>query len=258
MMAKTNKIFISWHSDAVNNSELVAREFKLFIKALFEQDVEVFYSGDMKPGKWRETLDNGFVDSTYAVFILQGDAVNTNWINAEYGAFVMKSLLNKDNSCSNLIAFRFPDDKDFVSNSKSPITDLQVYELSPNPKQGILIYFGRLLYELKNGFDSSTLSDDDYITLLTEGKEGVFNRYWGFFIKNIGLVKLYGKDYKREEYVPNNVIQSANLSTPTSIDDIETLPSPPSSLSSWPQQNPSDSLRCRFCVCAGAYHSQQH
>jgi hypothetical protein len=120
----------------------------------------------MTPGKWRVNLDNGFVDCSYAVFILQGDAVNANWINAEYGAFAMKSLLNNDNACSKLIAFRFPDDKNIVSDSKAPIKDLQVYELSPNPEQGVLSYFGRMLYELKNGVVAEILSDDDYIKLL--------------------------------------------------------------------------------------------
>ena len=215
------KIFISWHNDAINNSKLVAREFKLFIKALFELDLDVFYSGDMESGKWRVNLDNGFVDCSYAVFILQGDAVNANWINAEYGAFVMKSLLCNDDACSKLIAFRFPDDKEIVSKSKAPIKDLQVYELSPNPEQGVLSYFGRMLYELKNDVSAKKLSDDDYIKLLKEEKGGVFSRYWDVVIKNIVLLKQYGQDYKREEYVLNNVIFPANISTSTSIDDID-------------------------------------
>ena len=215
------KVFISWHNDNINNSKLVAREFKLFIQALFGLEVDVFYSGDMEPGKWRVNLDNGFVDCSYAVFILQGEAINANWINAEYGAFVMKSLLSNDNACSKLIAFRFPDDKKIVSDSKAPIKDLQVYELSPNPEQGVLSYFGRMLYEMKNGIAAEILSDDDYIKHLKEENGGAFNRYWNIFIRNIGLLKLYGKDYEREEYILNEVSAPANNSNPTSIDDID-------------------------------------
>ena len=213
-MAEINqetKIFISWHNSTVNNSKEVAHEFEEFFKALFELDVEVFCSADMEPGKWRVSLDKAFYNCSYAVFILQGDAVNANWVNAEYGAFVMKSLLCKDDACTRLIAFKFPDDKKTVSESKAPIKDLQTYELSLTPEQAVLIYFGRLLYELKNGIAAEALSNDDYIALLNEEKGDVFDRYWKIFAKNVALFKQYGKGYynQREEYIRGGASQEA-------------------------------------------------
>jgi len=211
---KKPKVFISWHNSSVNNSKEVAREFELFFKALFEQDVEIFCSADMKPGKWRVNLDKSFVECTHAVFILQGDAVNANWINAEYGAFAMKSLLCKDDSCARLIAFKFPDDRKTVSESKAPIKDLQTYEFSLTPEQAVLIYFGRLLYELENGVSALPLSNnDDYITLLKERKCDIFDRYWKIFAKNIALFKQYGKGYEnqREEYIVASDAEVGNV-----------------------------------------------
>ena len=99
-MAKANQpccIFTSWHDDKTGKSRSIATELESFIYYVFGKDnLEVFLSADLSSGNWKEHIKSAFEKSNFAIFILTEDAINSLWVNFEFGAFYMKTLLQTE------------------------------------------------------------------------------------------------------------------------------------------------------------------
>ncbi|MBO4770925.1 MAG: toll/interleukin-1 receptor domain-containing protein, partial [Bacteroidales bacterium] len=126
--AKKHSVFISWHNDKDASKE-IAEEIGKFMKYVFHDTLDVFVSSQIADGLWRERLKEEFKNCDFAIFLFTADASNSLWVNAEYGAFYMKStLLDIDNLFGNLAVFMFPKETDL--NTKSPvIQDVQKISL---------------------------------------------------------------------------------------------------------------------------------
>ena len=134
---KKFKIFVSWHSDQhdkndndkpyIPYSEAVATEYKRFIEFIFEQKDCVFCSAVDIIGDWRKNLSVQLRDCDYAIFVITDKAIESGWLHAEYGAFMMKSILKGDNpDYTNLFPVCELRGNNEVSIS-GPIKDLQVF-----------------------------------------------------------------------------------------------------------------------------------
>ena len=95
----TYDIFISWHDDKNETkpySFVVGQEYKKFIEYLFDGNIRAFFSGTDTNGEWRDYLKNQMQQCDYAVFLITDKTIGSGWVHAEYGAFMMKGILMKE------------------------------------------------------------------------------------------------------------------------------------------------------------------
>ncbi len=156
---KKFKIFVSWHSDQhdkndngkpyIPYSKAVAEEYKRFIEFVFECKDCVFCSAVDIIGNWRKNLETQLRDCDYAIFVITDKAIESGWLHAEYGAFMMKSILESDNpDYTNLFPVCELRGNNEVSIS-GPIKDLQVFypdcDSDPSKKETFKTKFKELL-----------------------------------------------------------------------------------------------------------------
>lgn len=201
-------LFISWHDDKEGKSKAIALELKEFINFVVP-GLNVFCSASISSGEWSPKIDIAFKECTFAIFLLMDDAVKSQWITFECGAFYMKALylaktdIERDNLMDNYVVY---DIKGSTSGVSSPIKKLQVVAITS--QSSVKEYFGRL----------ADFSGDC-------GYETRFDGNWELF--EINRLQFYekGTAYKRKPYVdgtskiPVNPPVSVH-STPTSIHDI--------------------------------------
>ena len=205
-MAKANQpccIFTSWHDDKTGKSRSIATELESFIYYVFGKDnLEVFLSADLSSGNWKEHIKSAFEKSNFAIFILTEDAINSLWVNFEFGAFYMKTLLH-DNPIphENLVVYQISD-KNTSSGSPSPVKDVQVVPIYDQNK-------------VRNYFEKIAIWAD-----ITSWEQR-FEKGWETFDTNISGFYRKGRAHCRKEYPVDNEIMSLPSVFPTSIDDID-------------------------------------
>ena len=167
-------IFISWHDDKHDKevdpsySKAVAEEYKRFIEFVFEREECAFCSAVDIIGSWRENLKTQLRDCDYAVFVITDKAIESGWLHAEYGAFMMKSILQSENpDYENLFPVCELKGNNDVSIS-GPIKDLQVFypvcDNDPSKAETFKKKFKELLFRIpidKPNFETLFVSNYD-------------------------------------------------------------------------------------------------
>ena len=146
METKKFNIFLSWHNDdnAERNHETmsyslaVAMEYKNFIELVCNQEITTFFSAIDTRGRWRDDLEKNLSQCDYAIFIITDDAMQSGWIHVEYGAFMMKRILLKQQDKNDVfvVSELNSDNKTVI---RGPIKDTQVFYPEKDTQNGALI-----------------------------------------------------------------------------------------------------------------------
>ncbi len=132
MNNKKYDIFISWHDDQKDNSlpysKAVAYEYKNFIELVFNGAINVFCSAVDIIGNWRKNLEEQLRDCDYAIFVITDNAIESGWLHAEYGAFMMKAIMKNTNpDYTTLFPICELKNNNIEIQFKGPIKDLQIF-----------------------------------------------------------------------------------------------------------------------------------
>ena len=115
-------IFISWNDDKGKN-RLRGVQLKCFLDLVFQKKKNIFFSADIPSGEWRTHVKEALNDSNFLIILLTNEALDSGWVNAEYGAFYMKEILGKI-SHENIYALKLPNTN--TTSTKSPIKDKEI------------------------------------------------------------------------------------------------------------------------------------
>lgn len=187
-------IFISWHDDK-GKVRRCGEELKSFLNHIFDHKKNIFFSRDIPSGQWREHIKDVFGQSKYLFILLTDAALDSGWVNAEYGAFYMKDVLGQI-SHEDIFALKLPGAN--TSSTKSPIKD----------------------NEIKSTDEESALSS--FLMRIDKECKRLFDLNYPIFKDNIAQIQSYNaptiKEYVHD--TPQLVAPVSTHTAPTSIDDI--------------------------------------
>ncbi len=238
---KTYDIFISWHDDKNETkpySRVVGQEYKKFIEFLFDNNIKAFFSGVDTQGEWRDYLKNQMQQCDFAIFLITDKTISSGWVHAEYGAFMMKGILMKEqwNDDASHI-FIISERKEEKGNKiDGIIKDSQLFYGDAHKYDNKSV-FDTYKAQFKNFLNSvltshtDTLSDKDFYIHFDENFENNFD----VFRERIDFCKRSDyqdiEDSPKRHYKPlvssNDVAkletprQKSETRIPTSIDDID-------------------------------------
>jgi len=187
-------IFISWHDDK-GKVRRCGEELKLFLNHIFDHKKNIFFSRDIPSGQWREHIKDAFGQSKYLFILLTDAALDSGWVNAEYGAFYMKEVLGQI-SHEDIFSLKLPGAN--TSSTKSPIKDNEIK--STDEESALSSFLMRIDNECKHLFDLNYPIFKDNIAQIQS--------------YNVPTIKKYVHDN------PQMDVQVKAHTVPTSIDDI--------------------------------------
>lgn len=212
-------LFISWHDDKTDKSRRIVLELKKFISFVVP-GLNVFCSASISSGEWSPKVDIAFKECTFAISLLMDDAVKSQWIAFECGAFYMKALYSagsdkeRDSLMDNYVVY---DIKKSASGVSSPIKKLQVVAIT---SQSLVKDYFKRLAAFSGDCGYETRFDDNWETF-QDNRRGFYDDVTIYKRKpyvdgftNVGvpdfneLPKLFFDAPAQESYVHRDIVES--------------------------------------------------